>query len=231
MTSAPQTARGQRTRAALIDAARRVFERDGFLGARITDIAEEAGVAHGTYYTYFTTKEDLFHVVAAAVLATTAAEVRPIEYDNLEDAIRGMARSTRRYLESYRRDAAFIVVIDQVATFDARMQEILTQRSLAYVARTEAHIVALSKVAGLPDGIDSYSAAVALTGMVSRYARSVFGGSPTITKRIPFEQSVRTLTIMWGSALGITVPRELVDATASRRSRTPKQPARAKRTR
>ncbi|HEX3792148.1 MAG TPA: TetR/AcrR family transcriptional regulator [Pseudonocardiaceae bacterium] len=219
MTSAPQTARGQRTRAALIDAARRVFERDGFLGARITDIADEAGVAHGTYYTYFATKEELFHVVAAAVLLRTAAEVRPIHYDNVEDAIRGIVRSTRRYLESYRRDAALITVIDQVATFDARMQEILTERSVAYIARTEAHIVALGEVAILPEGIDSYSAAVALTGMVSRYARSVFGGNPSITKRIPFEQSVRTLTVMWGSTLGLSVPRSLIDETAGRRSR------------
>ena len=44
-------------------AARRVFERDGFLDARITDITAEAGVAAGPFYTYFTGKEDAFAAV------------------------------------------------------------------------------------------------------------------------------------------------------------------------
>src|SRR5690242_16840281 len=52
------TPRGQRTRAALIAAARTVFERDGFINARITDIAETAGTAHGSFYSYFTSKEE-----------------------------------------------------------------------------------------------------------------------------------------------------------------------------
>ena len=46
---APASARGARTRQTLVEAARRVFERDGFLDARITDITAEAGVAAGTF--------------------------------------------------------------------------------------------------------------------------------------------------------------------------------------
>ncbi|MGH2927257.1 MAG: TetR family transcriptional regulator, partial [Solirubrobacteraceae bacterium] len=57
---APVRARGVRTRAALIDAARRVFERDGYLEARVADIAAAAGVAHGSFYTYFDSKDDVF---------------------------------------------------------------------------------------------------------------------------------------------------------------------------
>src|SRR5580658_11208270 len=55
--------RGRRTREALIAAARRVFERGGFIDARITDIAEEAGAAHGTFYTYFDSKEAALQAV------------------------------------------------------------------------------------------------------------------------------------------------------------------------
>ena len=47
--SAPASRRGQRTRAALVTAARSIFERDGFLDARITDITAEAEVASGTF--------------------------------------------------------------------------------------------------------------------------------------------------------------------------------------
>ena len=40
-----------------------MFERDGFLEARITDIAARAGVAAGSFYTYFTSKEEAFAAV------------------------------------------------------------------------------------------------------------------------------------------------------------------------
>ena len=44
-----------------------MFERDGFLDARITDITAEAGVAAGSFYTYFTSKEDAFAAVMEEV--------------------------------------------------------------------------------------------------------------------------------------------------------------------
>ena len=40
-----------------------MFERDGFLDARITDITAAAGVAAGSFYTYFNSKEDVFAAV------------------------------------------------------------------------------------------------------------------------------------------------------------------------
>jgi TetR/AcrR family transcriptional regulator len=49
----------------LLEAARKVIGRYGFQGTTIEKVAEEAGVAKGTVYLYFTTKEDLMH---AAVL-------------------------------------------------------------------------------------------------------------------------------------------------------------------
>ena len=45
-----------RNRRSLIRAAREIFERDGFVSARITDIAERAGVAHGSFYSHFPDK-------------------------------------------------------------------------------------------------------------------------------------------------------------------------------
>ena len=52
------------TRARLVEAAKKVFERDGFLEARIVDIAEAANLAPGGFYHYFDSKEELFLEVA-----------------------------------------------------------------------------------------------------------------------------------------------------------------------
>ena len=64
--SGPRSRKGERTRARLIDAAREVFERDGFLTARIADIASTAGLSQGSFYHYFESKEQIFREVAAA---------------------------------------------------------------------------------------------------------------------------------------------------------------------
>ena len=44
----PRTERGRRTRAALLAAARTAFEERGFDDCRMNDIADAAGVSHGT---------------------------------------------------------------------------------------------------------------------------------------------------------------------------------------
>lgn len=48
------------TKARLISAARRVFAQQGFEGASVDAIAEEAGMTKGAIYSNFATKEDLF---------------------------------------------------------------------------------------------------------------------------------------------------------------------------
>ncbi len=47
-------------RQAIIDASIRVFGATGFRDAKIADIAAEAGVATGTLYNYFASKEEIF---------------------------------------------------------------------------------------------------------------------------------------------------------------------------
>src|SRR5918995_3188534 len=55
--------RRQLTRAQLLDAAERIFARDGFRGASVEAIAEEAGYSHGAIYSNFKGKDDLFLVL------------------------------------------------------------------------------------------------------------------------------------------------------------------------
>jgi AcrR family transcriptional regulator len=47
----------------LLDAAVRVFARKGFRAARVGDIAEEAGVAHGLLYHYFRSKDEVLETI------------------------------------------------------------------------------------------------------------------------------------------------------------------------
>lgn len=53
----------ERTREALLDAAQRLFERDGFHATALNDVAGEAGFTKGAIYSNFASKEDLFFAV------------------------------------------------------------------------------------------------------------------------------------------------------------------------
>jgi AcrR family transcriptional regulator len=60
---APRTARGQRTLQKILDAAAVEFGERGFHEAGITHITQRAGVALGTFYTYFDSKEAVFRAL------------------------------------------------------------------------------------------------------------------------------------------------------------------------
>lgn len=72
----------QRTRQALIEEARRLFDEQGYETTTVAQIAEAAGVSPRTFFSYFASKEDVLHdntaervEVAVRTIRTHAAEV------------------------------------------------------------------------------------------------------------------------------------------------------------
>jgi TetR/AcrR family fatty acid metabolism transcriptional regulator len=63
----------------LVRAAIRVFARKGFHSARVGDIAEEAGVAHGLLYHYFRSKDEVLETIFRETWAGLVAETTRIE--------------------------------------------------------------------------------------------------------------------------------------------------------
>ena len=60
----------------IIDAAIRVFARHGYYNSRVSDIAKEAGVASGTIYLYFKTKDDILVTLFREKMAEWVAFLR-----------------------------------------------------------------------------------------------------------------------------------------------------------
>lgn len=190
-----RTRRGIRTRDALIAAARRIFERDGYLDARIVDIAAEAGVATGTFYTHFDSKDDIF----AAVLAELRDEMLHAEVSggSRRELRRKVEEANRAYLESYRRNAALMAAMEQAAAVSRQFLHLRRERSQAFIERTAAAITRLQE-AGLADpALDPTITARALSAMVSRTAYATFATD----QPVPFDALVETLTRLWMNAL------------------------------
>jgi AcrR family transcriptional regulator len=74
---APRTARGERTLRKILDAAREEFGERGFSESSIVGITQRAGVALGTFYTYFDSKEALFQALVGDMSAQVRDAVAP----------------------------------------------------------------------------------------------------------------------------------------------------------
>jgi AcrR family transcriptional regulator len=72
---APRTERGRKTVRKLLEAAAQEFGARGYHEAAITGITQRAGVALGTFYTYFESKEELFRALVRDMSRATRAHV------------------------------------------------------------------------------------------------------------------------------------------------------------
>jgi AcrR family transcriptional regulator len=75
-------ARGKRTMRKLLDAGVEIFAQRGFHAARVDDIVKLAKTSHGTFYLYFSNKEELFRALAQEVageMITLADSLPPVD--------------------------------------------------------------------------------------------------------------------------------------------------------
>jgi len=194
----PRRADAERNRRALLAAARRVFERDGFVSARITDIADEAGLAHGCFYSHFPGKEEIFAAVVAEVSEEMLHPGPALAGPAGSDPVAVIEAANLAYLEAYRRNARFMALLEQVATVNDAFLRIRLQRSRAFLTRNARAIRRLQR-AGLADpDLDPDLASLALSVMVSRSAYAAFavGREPVDTARL-----AATLTRLWVNSL------------------------------
>ena len=70
--------RGEATREALVETARRLFGRQGFNATSLDEIVKEAGVTKGALYHHFSDKEELFKAVAESVRRDTTVKLQDL---------------------------------------------------------------------------------------------------------------------------------------------------------
>ncbi|CAJ1511058.1 TetR/AcrR family transcriptional regulator [[Mycobacterium] burgundiense] len=194
----PATARGLRTRAALVTAARTVFERDGFLGSRLSDITVEAKCSAGTFYTYFSSKEEIFAAVLEAAQDDMLHPGMPRVADD-DDPAAVIEASNRAYLVAYLRNAKLMALMQQVATVDPDFEALRRHRSEKFVERNARHIAELQSRGLADETLDPLLTSYALSGMVSRMAMEAL----VIGKR-DLDDVVAILTKLWVNALQLS---------------------------
>jgi AcrR family transcriptional regulator len=190
MVGQPSTARGRRTRGALVQAACEVFEEQGFAEVKISDIPSRAGVSYGAFYTYFDSKEAIFREV---VNATTGEMFQASRSGVGEDG------SPVDRIREATSNAGIMRVIEQVAPGNAYFRTLLSDIRALFVQRIAGGIKRLQDE-GLADAdLDTQVAATALGGMVENFARQWFLFGETYDEGLVLE----TLTRLWAKGIGL----------------------------
>ena len=104
----PRHVQKEETRAALAAAALRCFAETGWEATTVGAIAKAAGVAHGTFYVHFATKEALADALLADFNATFAARVRPIWETGAAALPTRVRRTAEAFLDHWESERTFV---------------------------------------------------------------------------------------------------------------------------
>jgi AcrR family transcriptional regulator len=197
----PLTERGRRTRENLLQSARTVFERRGYQGTRMADIAKAAGVSHGTVYTWFADKEAVLRALVADIVAEVFAALAVA--DEVPEPQQRMLEANRRYLAAYRRHGRMLEVVEEAAATDARYRDALDGVRHDHVARVTRDITRLQEAGLAADDLDAAVAASALCAMVEGFGRHWYGRGEQDDSPYDDDTAVETLTQLWARGLGL----------------------------
>lgn len=197
MTAA--TRKGRATDEALKEAARLVFARDGYLNAKISDIAAEAGRSAASFYNYYDTKADLlialaeeFHAEATslAVLPFRAGLARP---EALREAVAGFWRT-------YAKRRGELIGIFQAAMIEGRFRDRWLELRGEAITRIAGEVRA-AQAQGYCPGADPVMTASALSAMLEHFCYIWLGQGGE--KDVPFddERALDAVATIWVRAI------------------------------
>lgn len=159
-------AQGQKTLRKLLDAAMVVFARRGYQAARVDDIVKLARTSHGTFYLYFSNKEDLLR----ALIAEAAEEVRALdrlisEIGPDEAGWKELRSWIGAFSDAWLRHAPVLKAWADLVMSDAGFGE----QALSAVAGVITSLARRIAEAGPPPGIDPVAGAEAAVVMLERF--------------------------------------------------------------
>ncbi|HSJ44944.1 MAG TPA: TetR/AcrR family transcriptional regulator [Euzebyales bacterium] len=186
--SAPTAARLRR-------AAIAAFEDLGWQATRVSDITRQAGVSHGTFYTYYENKvalaEDLIRGSMADLMALAS---EPWMADDVRGALE---RVIGGFLDVYQRDRVILRTWLEAARENRRISVRYLEARGVFVDRVSDHVAAVVAASGKADQPPPRAVASALVAMVEHFAYcwAVLGEDHDR------DDAVASLVLVWGSTL------------------------------
>jgi AcrR family transcriptional regulator len=196
-----RTSKAYRTRQALLDASLKVFEKSGLHDARVADISKTARVAHGTFYTYFESKADIFRTLMSKVVDDAYGPESGQHTPDL-GTYRDIWIANKRFIDAYRQNSGVMGLIEGTATYDNELKAVRNHFRTLTRNGVRDEILRLQREGRAKPEIDATCTASALVAMRSNFAYFwiVMGEGEG---EYDDEVVLTTLTEMWAAALGV----------------------------
>lgn len=192
----PTTPKGRRTRDHLLNSARAVFARDGYVSARMSDVALEASISMGGLYRYFSNKEDLFAQVIADLHDELYEASAAREHDFATDPYGALVEANRGYLQHYYEHRQVMRAFIQAAHVEDRFRDFWWQMRKRHIDR---FVTALERKHGITEvnGVDVALSVESVACMVEQSAYVWYGQEGLHETEVDIEQATTTLTHIW----------------------------------
>ncbi len=131
--------RGDRRRRQILDAAARVFAERGYHRTTVRDVAREAGIADGTIYLYFTSKQELLLALIAQLGRVAERQADMAEHAEMD--VRSFSRTymTRRFADVREVHRLFAAVLPEILA-DTELREGFSERVAEAYAAADAEL-------------------------------------------------------------------------------------------
>lgn len=192
----PTTPKGRATRAQLLVAARRVFARDGYVKARMTDIANEAGVSLGALYRYFGNKEDIFENLVADTHEELYRASQPVHHHLSTDPYGALLEANEGYLRHYYENRDVMRTLIEAANVDSRFRDFWWKMRSRHTERFMASLDRAGYVRASHD-LDIRLGADAMACMVEQAAYVWFAQEALHDLAATVDDAARVLTRAW----------------------------------
>lgn len=192
----PSTPKGRRTREALLVAARAVFGQSGFVAARMTDVAEAAGLSLGALYRYFASKEDLFEALVADIHEELVAASTAPGKDFASDPYGALLCANYGFLAHYWKNRDVLRAFVEAANVNERFRTQWWRMRDRHIDRF-VHSVKTRHAISTIDGADIRVVTEAMACMVEQAAWVWLAQGPRRRPAIPLSDAASVLTRTW----------------------------------
>ncbi len=190
------TRKGRETDEAFREAARTVFARDGYLNAKISDIAAEAGKSVASFYNYYDTKADLL-IALAEEFHAEATQMAVLPYRSGLTRQEALREAVAGFWRTYAKRRGELIGVFQAAMLDEEFLDRWLDIRAEAVARI-ARQIRQAQSEGFCPGVDPVLTASALSAMLEHFCYIWLGqGGERAVVQFDDERAIDTLAAIW----------------------------------
>lgn len=169
LPSKPKSAKAQRTRARILEAARAIFAQRGFAKATAEEISTRADVGYGTFYLYFTDKRQALHTILSEV------DDKLYQLGHTEGTRAGLGAlapiktTIGSFFDSFKENADILKICHELSATDPDFKAQHDKVRARLVNRIKEHIVKGLEF-GNTRNVDPEITAIAIAGLIETIA-------------------------------------------------------------